>query len=375
LLTFEKLVKAYIDCRKRKRNTYNALNFEFYLENELVALYEDLKSCCYDIGKSICFLVFHPKIREIWAADFRDRVVHHLVYNEISELFYNRFTKDTYSCIPKRGSTNALKTLDGYVKAITNNYQKSAYYLKADIENFFVSINKDILYSEVAKLVEEEWVLKLLHQIIYHDCRTKVYVKTTKSDFAKLPRHKSLWNVPDNKGLPIGNLTSQFFSNVYLNVMDQYIKHKWRCKYYCRYVDDFVILDEDPQKLNEIHKDLTRFLKERLDLNLHQNKKSINKIEKGIDFVGFVQKPYRSIMRQKTLKRVFKKIREYKTNPKWYSEKEMKKFINSINSYLGMLRSTAGYRLREKICYECINLFIGCDEEFTKLFVRNSPRS
>ena len=185
MLTFEKLVKAYIDCRKRKRNTYNALNFEFYLENELVALYEDLKSDCYDIGKSICFLVFHPKIREIWAADFRDRVVHHLVYIEISELFYNRFTKDTYSCIPKRGSTNALKTLDGYVKAITNNYQKSAYYLKADIENFFVSINKDILYSEVAKLVDEEWVLKLLHQIIYHDCRTKVYVKTTKSDFAK----------------------------------------------------------------------------------------------------------------------------------------------------------------------------------------------
>ncbi len=370
MLNFQKLLQAYIDCRKRKRSTYNALNFEFDLESKLVELYIDLISGDYKIGRSICFLVFHPKVREIWAADFRDRVVHHLVYNEISQKFYNRFTKDTYSCIPARGATNAIKTLNKYVKAVTNNYQKPAYYLKADIENFFVSINKDILYEEVAKLVEEEWVLKLLHQIIYHDCREIVQIKATRADFSKLPKHKSLWHANINKGLPIGNLTSQFFSNVYLNVMDQYIKHHWRCKYYCRYVDDFVILDEDPQKLNAIHKDLTRFLKERLDLNLHQNKKSINKIEKGIDFVGFVQKPNRCIMRQKTLKRIFKMIREYKSSRTWYRRAEMRAFINSMNSYLGMLRSTDGYKLRQKICWECINLFIGCDKDFTKLFIQ-----
>ncbi len=372
MLGFEKLLKAYIDCRKRKRNTFNALNFEFDLEIKLTNLYYNLRSGDYDIGKSICFLVFYPKIREIWAADFRDRVVHHLVYNEVAQIFYNRFTKDTYSCIPKRGSTNALKALNHYAEAVTKNYTMPAYYLKADIENFFVSINKDILYNEIEKFVKEDWVLKLLHQIIYHDCRKKVRIKGTQSDFMKLPKHKSLWYAAANKGLPIGNLTSQFFSNVYLDVMDQYIKHHLRCKYYCRYVDDFVIMDTDPQKLNEIHKDLTKFLKERLDLNLHQHKKSINKIERGIDFVGFVQKPNRCIMRQKTIKRIFKIIREYKSNKKWYNKVEMQNFINSINSYLGMLRNTNGFKLRQKICWECINLFIGCDEDFTKLYIRKA---
>lgn len=361
-------MKAYLDCRKRKRNTFNSLRFEFFLESKIIDLYLELINKTYKIDKSICFIVMYPKVREIWAADFRDRIVHHLVYNEISEIFYNRFIKDTYSYIPKRGATNALKALRRYAKLVTCDYQKTAYYLKADIENFFVSINKDILYSEIKKYVKEEWLLSLLKQIIYHDNRTNVAVKSSKVLFNLLPKHKSLWFAEDNKGLPIGNLTSQFFSNVYLNVLDQYIKQHWKCKYYCRYVDDFIILDPDPKKLNEIHKDLTRFLKERLDLNLHQHKKSINKVERGIDFVGFTQKPYRVILRQKTIKRIFKIIREYKSSNNWYTEKEMTHFIQRINSYLGMLRNTNGYKLRRKVCLSCINLFISCDEYFTKLY-------
>ena len=265
-LTFQKLLKAYLDCRRRKRNTFNALKFEFCLESEIFVLYDQLTKGEYNIKKGICFLVYYPKIREIWAADFRDRIAHHLVYNEICEKFYNRFMKDTFSCIPERGTLNASKQLGSYARSITNNYSVPAYYLKADIENFFVSINKDILYAEIVKLVNQDWVLSLIHRIIYHDCRKRVILKVSKVGFKKLPRKKSLWFAPDNQGLPIGNLTSQFFSNVYLNVLDQYIKHRWRCKYYCRYVDDFIILDKDPHKLNEIHKDLTRFLKERLKL-------------------------------------------------------------------------------------------------------------
>ena len=287
-LSFEKFCKAYFDCRKRKRNTNAALEFEFNLEENLLNLYEDLINSNYKISGGICFIITSPKIREVWAANFRDRIVHHLIYNEISERFYNRFVKDTYSCIPKRGSTNAIQSLRSYSKAVTLNYMRDAYYLKADIKNFFVSINKDILYEEILKLVDEKWLLDLIHQVIYHDIKQDVYIKSPKWKFKLLPTHKSLWHTDDSCGLPIGNLTSQFFSNVYLNVLDQYIKHHWRCKYYCRYVDDFIILDKDPQKLVEIHKDLTRFLKERLKLDLHSDKKSINKIERGMDFVGFV---------------------------------------------------------------------------------------
>lgn len=366
-ISLEKLVTAYLDCRRRKRNTETALEFEFALEENLVKLYDDLISGNYEISESICFIVLYPKPREVWAACFRDRVVHHLIYNEISKRFYNRFIKDTYSCIPERGTTNAVKTLKRYVRAVTNDYTETAYYLKADLKNFFVSIDKNILYAEIKKLVPEDWLLKLIKQVIFHDCKTKVEIKSSKWKFDLLPTYKSLWYTPDEKGLPIGNLTSQFFSNVYLNVLDQYVKHHWKCKYYCRYVDDFIILDKDPQKLNEIHKDLTRFLKERLALDLHQNKKSVNKIERGIDFVGFVAKPYRTILRQKTLKRIFKMIREQKKNPFWYTPEELQKFAASINSYLGILRNTNGYRLRQIICLQCINLFVSCDEKFTKL--------
>ncbi len=366
-ISLEKLVTAYLDCRRRKRNTETALEFEFALEENLVKLYDDLISDNYEISESICFIVLYPKPREVWAACFRDRVVHHLIYNEISKRFYNRFIKDTYSCIPERGTTNAVKTLKRYVRAVTNDYTETAYYLKADLKNFFVSIDKNILYAEIKKLVPEDWLLKLIKQVIFHDCKTKVEIKSSKWKFDLLPTYKSLWYTPDEKGLPIGNLTSQFFSNVYLNVLDQYVKHHWKCKYYCRYVDDFIILDKDPQKLNEIHKDLTRFLKERLALDLHQNKKSVNKIERGIDFVGFVAKPYRTILRQKTLKRIFKMIREQKKNPLWYTPEELQKFAASINSYLGILRNTNGYRLRQIICLQCINLFVSCDEKFTKL--------
>lgn len=366
-ISLEKLVTAYLDCRRRKRNTETALEFEFALEENLVKLYDDLISDNYEISESICFIVLYPKPREVWAACFRDRVVHHLIYNEISKRFYNRFIKDTYSCIPERGTTNAVKTLKRYVRAVTNDYTETAYYLKADLKNFFVSIDKNILYEEIKKLVPEDWLLKLIKQVIFHDCKTKVEIKSSKWKFDLLPKYKSLWYTPEDKGLPIGNLTSQFFSNVYLNVLDQYVKHHWKCKYYCRYVDDFIILDKDPQKLNEIHKDLTRFLKERLALDLHQNKKSVNKIERGIDFVGFVAKPYRTILRQKTLKRIFKMIREQKKNPLWYTPEELQKFAASINSYLGILRNTNGYRLRQIICLQCINLFVSCDEKFTKL--------
>lgn len=152
-------------------------------------------------------------------------------------------------------------------------------------------------------------------------------------------------------------------------MFSQYVKHHLKCKYYCRYVDDFIIMHENPKYLSDIHKELTFFLKERLALDLHRHKKLINKLDKGADFVGFTVKPHRIILRQRTIKRIFKIIREQKNNDKWFYEKELKRFVCTINSYLGMLRQTNGYNLRREICENSINLFIRCDDEFTKLIV------
>lgn len=368
-ITFEKLFKAYLDCRKHKRSTINALMFEYDLEKNLTELYDDLISGNYKIGRSICFIVLYPKPREVWAADFRDRIVHHLIYNEIKDRFYARFIKDTYSCIPERGTTNAMKTIESQARSITDNYREQAYFLKADLKNFFVSIDKKILFEEIKRYVSEEWIINLIEQVIFHNPKDSVCIKSPPYKFDYLPVYKSLWHTPSNKGLPIGNLTSQFFSNVYLNVLDQYVKHHLKCKYYCRYVDDFVIMHKDPQFLNFVHKDLTVFLKNRLNLELHQNKKLINRIEKGIDFVGFVVKPHRINLRQKTIKRLFKLIREQKRNEHWFYKEELIKFTSSVNSYLGMLRNVNGYNMRREVCLQCINLFIKCDEDFTKITV------
>ena len=365
--SFEDLMYAYFDCRKHKRNTLNALEFELELENNLLELYMQLKDETYEIGKSICFMILNPKPREVWAATFRDRIVHHLVYNAVKERFYNRFIVDTYSCIPKRGTLWAAEKVKKYAQAITCNYTKNAYYLKADLRNFFVSIDKDILIAELKRYVDEEWILKLLHKIIYHDPRSNYEIRSAKSLFKLLPDYKSLWYADSSKGLPIGNLTSQFFSNVYLNVLDQYVKHHLKCKYYCRYVDDFIILSENPQQLNEWHKDLTIFLKNRLQLDLHQNKRELNKISRGIDFTGYVIKPRHTLPRQRTLRRVFRTIKTCRKSPDWFTQSGLKSYRATVNSYLGMLRHLNGCKLRKQICLRSINLFMRCDNEFTKV--------
>jgi len=214
------LFRAYFDCRKNKRNTASALEFEFNLESNLMQLYHELKEGKYEIGRSICFVVLKPKPREVWAANFRDRIVHHLVYNAIKDRFYNRFIYDTYSCIPKKGTLASAKRIQHFSRSITKNYTQNAYYLKADLSNFFVSIDKKILFNQLKRYVFEEWILELLEQIIFHDPKPNAFIKSSKKKFRFIPNYKSLWHTSRGKGLPIGNLTSQFFSNVYLNDLD-----------------------------------------------------------------------------------------------------------------------------------------------------------
>ncbi len=358
-LTFSKLVQAYKDCRRHKRNTKAAIEFEYNLEENLLKLYEDLKTGKYEISGGICFVVTKPKIREVWAASFRDRIVHHLVYNEISGDFYKRFIKDTYSCIPKRGTLNAVKQLQKYCLSASKNYTEKVYYLKADIENFFVSIDKDILFKELEKYVKEEWLLDLLKLIVYHDPKKGVELRSTKKLFALLPKHKSLWHTPISKGLPIGNLTSQFFSNIYLNIFDQFVKHKLRCKFYCRYVDDFIVLNKSAKSLNKIHKSATKFLDYALKLKLHQKKKTINLIIMGLDFVGYVLKPNRMFLRYTTIRRIFLTVKNF-----YYTEKPPDdwifphNFIRSIESYFGFLKPCSSFSLIEKISALCFSPFL-----------------
>ncbi|MBQ8167950.1 reverse transcriptase [bacterium] len=368
--TLADLFKAYFECRKNKRCKKSALQFELHLEQNLLKLYKEIKSGKYKIGKCICFVVTRPKPREVWAANFRDRIVHHLIYNFVRERFYKRFIHDTYSCIPKRGTLAAAKRLLHFSRSATNNYTKKMFYLKADLSNFFVSIDKDILFGLIKKHVDEEWILSLIQQIIYNDPVQNVYKKSSARKFRLIPHYKSLFNADKQHGLPIGNLTSQFFSNVYLDVMDQYIKRELKCRYYLRYVDDFVIIGEDTWFLNECFRRIREYIARELNITLHPRKKLINKVENGIDFVGFFVLPHRVFLRKQTIYKIVCCIKEWKKKYNPYQNQILEKFFRSINSYLGMLVNLNSFNLRFIFTTKLNSLFICSDILFSKCCIK-----
>lgn len=367
--TFTKLFMAYYDCRKHKRNTIQAIDFEFDLEKNIHELYNEILNNNYEIGRSICFIVTEPKLREVWAGAFRDRIVHHLIYNSIKDRFINRFTNDTYSCIPGRGTLKGAKQAKIYAKKVTRNYSKKAYFLKADIGNFFNSIDKQILYKEICKYVFEPWLLDLIKKVLFHDPKNNVYMKSPQWLYETLPKYKSLFNTNPKKGLPIGNLTSQFFSNIYLNPLDQFIKHQLKIKYYCRYVDDMLLLHQDAGYLNYAYAEINKFLQKNLALSLNHKKKNINIVSKGFDFVGHVIKPNRLHLRTRIIKKSFNSINKWKKSNNRFSNNELYKFRNQINSYLGMYKHVSGYNLRKKLCAEATSIFTYPNDTYSKILL------
>jgi len=336
-ITVLELLQAYYDCRKHKRNTYNALKFEEHLETNIMDLYHDLIHDRYQIGRSICFVITKPKPREVWAADFRDRIVHHLIYNKFFHIFTKSFIHDSYACLPNKGTLNAAKRLEKFLRSSSHNYKRKTYFLKADIKNFFMTINKDIMFELICKKVNDKWWQNLIHKVLYNDCVSKAIVKSPKKLLNLIPKQKSLFNANKTCGLPIGNLSSQFFANIYLNELDQYIKRDLKCIYYIRYVDDIVIIDQSHQRLNQIYDKICIFTKDVLHIEFHDKKKQLNTIDKGINFVGYIVKPYRKYIRRSTIKNLYNRT------------KIMKNYRQSLNSYFGMLIHANTYREREHI--------------------------
>jgi hypothetical protein len=347
-----------LDCRKRKRNTINALRFESNLENNLWQLLEDLRGRVYKPGVSVCFVVKEPVIREIFAADFRDRVVHHLFVRVVEPHFEKYFIYDSYACRKGKGTLLAMERLKKIFRKIQNlepKKYKDWYYLKADISGFFMHINKKILNdlvlqkissSPFSEKIKEElkWLAGI---IIFHNSTENYFLKGDKDLLKTVPRQKSLFGVPDGVGLPIGNLTSQFFANVYLNELDQFIKRDLKCEFYGRYVDDFYIIHKDKEKLKELRKIINRFLKEKLFLELNLKKCYIQPLDCGIDFVGYFVKFWRVYSRRRIVKKFKSKL--------WVFENHGGLIANQINikntiaSYLGHFSHINSFNLISKI--------------------------
>ena len=342
-------------------------------EKELLKLERELQDHTYKPGRSICFVVTDPKPREIFAADFRDRVVHHLLVNYIELIWEKKFIHHSYSCRQNKGAHRAVKDLKRFLRKVTASSEsplgtlmkrEPAYYLQADVSAFFMSLRKDILFNLIRRHLKNSELLWLAESIIFQDPTENFYYKGDFRLHRLIPDHKSLFKIPKNQGLPIGNLTSQFFANVYLNELDQFIKHDLKCRYYLRYVDDIILLNQDANQLKLWQWQIDNFLQEKLKLHLHPQKSTLQPIHRGMNFVGFIVKPKYNLVRNRTVKKFKSKLWHFDQKiislnlehpirlwtPKLCDD--FKEIFATVNSYYGQFRHANTFRLRRHLYYK-----------------------
>ena len=360
IFTFEKVYRAYLDCRKTKRKTINALKFEYNLERNLFLLQKELETRTYKPGRSICFVVTEPCPREIFAAGFRDRVVHHILVKEAEPIWEKHFISDSFACRKNKGTHSAVKRLRLHIKKETKNYKERKFYLQLDISGFFMAINHDILYSLFEKLIlkqnkPQKWkddILWLAKTIIFQKPTNNYVTKGNPSLFSLIPPRKSLFSSAKGKGLPIGNYSSQFFANVYLNQLDQFVKREIKCKNYIRYVDDFILLGES-KELNDAEAKINQFLKMKLDLELNLRKTKLQPVVSGLDFLGyFVKSNYVLVRKRVVIKfknKLLKCCKLLSAKDAGATAKDAKTILAMLNSYYGHFGHAFSFNLRKSI--------------------------
>lgn len=350
--SYGEVFEAYEDCIKNKRNTSNAREFEIDYIEKVTRLCDDINDGTYEIGKSIAFVVTFPVYREVFAADFRDRIVHHLVIKELMPYFEKYFIKESFSCMEGKGVLYGVKTMFEYIKECTENYTKDAWILKMDIKSFFMSINKQLLADMIDDFIVEyyendrkkEKLRELCKQIVLHHPELNCEKRGDKSLWAKLDPNKSLFNVGYERGLPIGNLTSQILANFFLTKLDRFIKETLGFKYYGRYVDDFMIVSSDKEKLKSSVDKIIEFAQRELKLTIHPNKRYFQHYTKGVQFIGSVIKPNRIYVLNRTKGSLYYKLRNLFNNP---DEKRLDKLIMTVNSYIGYMKHYNTYNIRK----------------------------
>lgn len=352
IFSYKNLLKCYYECRSGKRYTINAAKFEEHFEEELLKLQKELVEHSYKPGQSICFVVTKPKIREIFAADFRDRIVHHVLVGFLEPIFESKFINQSYACRKGKGAHKAIEDLERYVNKVTKRNTDEAWYLQMDIQSFFVSLNKDVLFEILKKRVKNPEILWLAKTIIFHNPANNFHKKGQLALFDLVPENKSLFKTAPNQGLPIGNLTSQFFANVYLNELDQFVKHILKIKCYMRYVDDIVVVFKNKDQLIIWCDEINRFLQKKLKLKLHPQKQVLQKTKNGIDFVGFVVKPSYILIRRRVVRSLKDRLWSLNQAKNKIENEEMPKILSTINSYYGQFKHGKSFGLRAKLWKE-----------------------
>lgn len=346
----ENLFELYFQCRKNKRYSFGALTFEVDFENNLMQLYRELQTKTWHPGSCNCFIVDKPVKREIFAAPFKDRIVHHILISELEPCFEKYFIHDSYACRKGKGTHMAIKRLFHFINSQTCNNSQEAWILKMDIKGFFMNIERKKLYEKLELFIETkyrqsllekletdknkkfkgQWIFDLkeieeklsfvkylTREIVFNDPTCSVNYKSSKRAWEGLPKDKSLFTTKTGYGLPIGNLTSQVFANFYLTEFEQ-------------------------------------FLKEELGLTLHPKKIYLQPAKIGVPFLGAYIKPNYIMAGKRVLKNFMQKARGYEKLAQNHkpSKEELNQIQASINSYLGIMRHYKSWRFRVKVLKE-----------------------
>ncbi len=348
IINLENLFTSWHEFKSGKRKRRDVMLFERNLEDNLFDLHHELKNGIYHHSQYTAFYITDPKLRRIHKAKVRDRIVHHAIVRMLYPIFDRSFIYDSYSCRIDKGTHRAICRLESFIRKESCNFSEQCFVLKCDIKKFFDSVDHRILFEIIKQKIDDSDVLLLLQEII-NSFTSKI---ESQSQLGLFDCREVIFKNPKDfvvcKGIPIGNLTSQLFANIYMNEFDQFIKHKLRVKCFCRYTDDFVLISNDRNHLANLLPKIQSFLENELKLELHPNKISIRKIQQGIDFLGYVVLPHYRIVRTKTKKRIFKKLKvkieEFKNDQ--ICEKLL---YQSLNSFLAVLFHANSHNLEQKL--------------------------
>ncbi|MFA5386514.1 MAG: reverse transcriptase domain-containing protein [Candidatus Paceibacterota bacterium] len=329
IVSLENLFSAWDKFRGDKQKKWDVCEFEWRLEENIFQLHRDLIDKKYKHGAYTSFYINDPKQRHIHKATVRDRVFHHAVFSVLNPIFEPTFIAHSFSCRVGKGTHKGIEVLDRITKRVSCNSNKPCFALKCDIKKFFETIDHAILMTFLARRIKDSDAMWILEEII----------ESSKSEYS---------NLFQAKGLPIGNLTSQLFANLYLNEFDQFIKHRLKIKNYVRYTDDFIIVSNNKSFLENLIEPIRKFLYDELDLKLHPKKVTIRKLHWGVDFLGYIVFQHHRLLRTKTKQRILRKLHKRVSE---YKNGIIKKrtLEQSLQSYLGVLAHADTYEFGNEL--------------------------
>ncbi len=349
----QELYQAWRRARRQKVPSFNQLRFDHHWADGLLLLQRQLQAGAWQPRPSTCFIATRPKAREIHAPDFADRVVHHWLVPQLEAMWEPTFIHDSYANRKGRGSHAAVQRAQQFVRQIHSG-QGGGWYLQLDVANFFNSIHRPTLWRMLSKRLRRRQAPLVVQQATHALLRRSplhagVQYRATAVEMAQVPPHKRLANAPAGRGLPIGNLSSQFFANVYLDALDQFVKHELKANRYLRYVDDFVLFHQDREQLAIWRDRIEAFLLEQLGLRLKAEQK-LCRLADGLDFLGYVIHPTHTLARRRVVAHLQQALAEWEGrhvdgNTVRATPAALREITARVSSFVGHLRHANSHRL------------------------------